>query len=330
MELTAENGAPKPFVLLTDTARLETRMAPVFDPVTHSAIRTALARENYRDDTLRLVDHDLGAARWLVSTQNGLFALGETRAQLVAHGWFFGLTRRGSRVFMFENCARRDRHLPMGRLVACDVVDGALRNPVVIAKGLDAGCHQIAFIEDVLCVLDTANQCVLRFTDQGLPVEVKRPFPPVRSDDPEGDYLHINAIATLAEGIAVLAHNGKRRSTMASELIYLDRHWHETARTLLPEPGCHDIVRDADGLLWHCASMSGAIICSDGRRVPVAPERMTRGLLFDGEHILVGASVFGERSVRDFLPGSVIMLDRSFNRIADISVDGPPASIIAL
>lgn len=305
-------------------------MAAIFDPLAHAAIRTALARESYGNDTLRLVEPDLGGARWLVSTQNGLFALGETRAHLVAHGWFFGLTRRGSRIVMFENCARRDRHLPMGRLVAVDVLDGALRNPVVLAKGLDAGCHQIAFVEDKLCVLDTANQCVLRFTECGKPVDVQRPFPLTQAEDGEADYLHINAIAALAEGIAVLAHNGKRRPAMASELIILDRKWQETSRTLLSDPGCHDIVPDEDGSLWHCASMSGTIICSDGRRVPVAPERMTRGLLFDGEHILVGASVFGDRSVRDVLPGSVIMLGHDFRRIGEVPVGGPPATIIAL
>lgn len=305
-------------------------MDPIFDPVAHSAIRTALARESYRDDTLRLVEPELGGARWLVSTQNGLFALGETRVHLVAHGWFFGLTRRGSRVVLFENCARRDRHLPMGRLVALDVVDGALRNPVVLAKDLDAGCHQIAFVEDMLCVLDTANQCVLRFTEGGEPIDVQRPFPPAQTEDGGGDYLHINAIAALAGGIAVLAHNGKRRPTMASELIHLDHQWHETARTLLPDPGCHDIVPDENGALWHCASMSGAIICSDGRRVPVAPERMTRGLLFDGDRILVGASVFGDRSVRDALPGRVMMLGRDFRRIGEVPLGGPPATIIAL
>lgn len=305
-------------------------MDPIIDPVAHSAIRTALARESYHDDTLRLVEPELGGARWLVSTQNGLFALGETRAHLVAHGWFFGLSRHGTRVVLFENCARRDRHLPKGRLIALDVVDGALRNPVVLAKGLDAGCHQIAFVDDVLCVLDTANQCVLRFTKSGEPVDVQRPFPPAQAENGGEDYLHINAIAALAAGIVVLAHNGKRTPAMASELIMLDHQWRETARTLLPDPACHDIVPDDDGTLWYCASMTGAIICTDGRRVPVAPERMTRGLWFDGEHILVGASVFGDRSVRDVLPGSVIMLSRDFRRIGEVSVGGPPASIIAL
>ena len=309
---------------------LENRRAPIFDPLANAAIRTALARESYRNDTLRLAEPELGDARWLISTQNGLFALGETRSHLVAHGWFFGLTRRGSQIVLFENCARRDRHRPMGRLVAIDVVDGALRNPVILAKGLDAGCHQIAFADNMLCVLDTANQCVLRFTEMGEPVDVQRPFTPAKAEDNGDDYLHINAIAALAEGVAVLAHNGKRRPAMASELIMLGHQWQEAARTLLPDPGCHDIVPDEDGLLWHCASMSGEIICSDGRRVLVAPKRMTRGLLLDEKRILVGASVFGDRSVRAVLPGSVLILTRDFRRIGEVPVGGPPATIIAL
>jgi len=182
----------------------------------------------------------------------------------------------------------------------------------------------------MLCVLDTANQCVLRFTKCGKHLDVQRPFPAAQAENDGGDYLHINAIAALAEGVAVLAHNGKRRPAMASELIILDRKWQETARTLLPDPGCHDIVPDENGSLWHCAAMIGAFICSDARRVPVAPERMTRGLLFDREHILVGTSVFGDRSVRDVPPGSVIMLGRDFRRIGEVPVGGPPATIIAL
>lgn len=305
-------------------------MSHDFDQNAQSLVRTALARESYRDDVFRLVDGGLQDARWLVSTQNGLFAVGDQRAWLVAHGWFFGLCRRGNRVFLFENCARRDRHQPMGRLVAFDVDGGVAANPVVLAKGLDAGCHQIAFIDDLLCVLDTAGQAVLRFTGQGEHFDTKRPFAAALAADGGGDYMHINAITAMAGGIAILAHNGQRSPPRASELILLDRQWRETGRKTLPEAGCHDIVEDSDGMVWHCASMSGDIICSDGRRVTVTPDRMTRGLAFGQDRILVGASVFGPRSNRDVLPGSIIMLDRRFRRVAEVAVAGPPAVIIAL
>jgi hypothetical protein len=305
-------------------------MARIFDQDERSAVRMALARESYRDGTMRLVEPELACARWLVSTQNGLFAVSDNRALLVAHGWFFGLCRHGNRVFMFENCARRDRFRPMGRLIAVDLVDGILSNPVVLAQGLDASCHQIAMIDDLLCVLDTANQCVLRFTDRGQLVDVQRPFRPALADDTNGNYMHINAITALPDGIAILAHNEKRAPPRCSELIVLDWRWNETGREKLTDKGCHDIAHDADGLLWHCASMTGEIICSDGRRVQVTPDRMTRGLAFGDDCILVGASVFGPRSIRDVLPGSVIMLDRSFRPVAEVQLDGPPADIIAL
>ncbi len=305
-------------------------MAMTLDPDARSAIRTALARQSYRDGDVRLAEPDLKGARWLVSTQNGLFALGEHSAHLVAHGWFFGLCRRANRVFLFENCARRERWRPMGRLIAMDLVDGVLTAPVVLATGLDASCHQIAFIDDLLCVLDTANQCVLRFAEDGAAVDVQRPFPTVSASDSGGDYMHINAIAEVAGGIAIMAHNGKRVPSRPSELILLDRQWKETGRHALPEPGCHDIAADTDGTLWHCASESGDIIDANGRRIAVAPGRMTRGLVVAEDRILVGASVFGPRSERDLLPGSIIMLDRAFESVATIPLDGPPAVIIAL
>lgn len=301
-----------------------------FDLHAHSAIRTALARESYREDAFRLVAPDLGSARWLVSTQNGLFAVGDGHAHLVAHGWFFGLARRGDRVFLFENCARRNRAEPLGRLVALTIAGGFLSDPVVIAKGLDASCHQIAFVDELLCVLDTANQCVLRFTDSGKAVDVMRPVPPARAGDASGTYMHLNSIAALPDGIALLAHNGARTPSCGSELIMLDRDWREVGRTLLPEAGCHDIVRDADGSLWHCASMRGDIICADGRRFAVAPERMSRGLAIGEDRIAVGAATFGPRTERDVLPGSVIMLDRSMRPVGEVALNGPPAVIIAL
>lgn len=305
-------------------------MAEVFDRSTRFALRLALARQRYETDTLNLLEPEIGAARWLVSTQRGIFTVGEQRAELVLHGFFFGIVRRGARVYMFENCARRDRHLPLGRLAALDLVDGRLSNPVVLAKNLDANCHQMAFIDDQLCLVDTANQCVLRFTADGVPLDTKHPFPPARDGDGSGRYMHINAIAALPDGIGIMAHNGKRSPACGSELIRLDRDWREIGRETFPDVGCHDIATDPEGRLWHCASETGEIVCEDGRRVSVVPDRMTRGLLFGEDCILVGASVFGERSVRDTLPGSIIMLDRAFQRIGEIPVDGPPADIIAL
>lgn len=305
-------------------------MPTIFDDAARSAARAALARESYRDDHLRLTGAWLEGARWLVSTQYGLFAVSDSDACLVAHGWFFGLCRRGNRVFLFENCARNDRLVPLGRLASLDLVDGELTNPRILAKGLDARCHQIAFINDLLCLLDTANQCVLRFTEQGQPVDAQRPFAAAQIDDNSGEYMHINALAVVSGEIAIMAHNARRVPPRCSELILLDRHWIETRRLTLQNTGCHDIAQDPDGLLWHSASMTGEIFCSDGRRVQVTHDRMTRGLAFDDDGVIVGASVFGSRSVRDRLPGSVIMFDRSFRQVAEVQLGGPPADIIAL
>lgn len=305
-------------------------MAEVFDRSTRFALRLALSRKRYETDSLDLVESKIGAARWLVSTQRGLFTVSEERAELVLHGWFFGIVRRGARVYMFENCARRNRHLALGRLVALDLVEGSLTNPLVLAKNLDANCHQMTFIDDELCLLDTANQCVLRFTEDGSPLDTKHPFLLARDGDGSGHYMHINSIAALPDGIAIMAHNGKRSPVCGSELIRLDQEWREIGREPLPDVGCHDIATDPEGRLWHCASESGEIVCEDGRRVQVAPDRMTRGLLFGEDCVLIGASVFGERSVRDTLPGSIIIFDRAFRRIAEIPIGGPPADIIAL
>ena len=305
-------------------------MAETFELETRRAIRTALVRDSYHNDRIRIVDPDIQGFDWLVATHKGLFAVTLGHAKLVAHGWFFGLCRHGRDLYIFENCALRDRTLALGRLMKMTMAAGALSEPVVLAKGLDANCHQIEVIDGLLCVVDTANQAILRFTLEGSLLDIKTPFPVTPATDRSGDHLHINSIAQIGDRIAIMLHNGKAIPEKCSALAWLDADWNLQQRMPLDGRHCHDIVEDETGAVWHSASMTGELMSSDGRRVKIDSDRMTRGLAMSADSVIVGVSSFGPRKNRDTLCGAVVILDRAFNRLGEIELGGPPADIVAI
>jgi hypothetical protein len=244
-------------------------MAETFELETRRAIRTAMVRDSYVIDRVRIVDPDIQGFDWLVATHKGLFAVTLNNAKLIAHGWFFGICRHGQDVLLFENCALRDRTSALGRIIKMKMTAGALSEPVVLAKALDANCHQIKVIDGLICVIDTANQAILRFALDGTPVDIKTPFPLSPPTDRSGAHLHINAIAKIGERIAIMLHNGKALPTKCSELAWLDADWNLCERVPLDGHCCHDIVEDDTGVLWHSASMTGELMSSDGHRVKI-------------------------------------------------------------
>ena len=246
------------------------------------------------------------------------------------YGWFFGICRFEGYIYLFENCAQRDRTKALGRIIKLRLNDRKLSEPVVIAKGLDANCHQIKVIDELLCVVDTANQAVLRYDLNGCFVDAKRPFPVAPVADRSGAYLHINSIAQIGSRIAVLLHNGRAIPEKCSELAWLDSDWNVQERVTLDGHFCHDIIEDAQGIVWHSASKTGELMASDGRRLKVDHERMTRGLFVSRDYTLSGLSSFGPRERRDALAGAVIILDRNFAKLAEIILGGPPADIVAI
>jgi hypothetical protein len=293
------------------------------------SIRAALARDRYHRNEVRLADPDVSGYAWLVASHRGLFAVSPKGQKVVLHGWFFGICRSGAKFYMFENCGSRDPE-DLGRIISFELRNGRLEAPAVLATGLHNNCHQIRIIDERLCLLDTANQAIVRFECDGFPVDIRRPFPPAPADNCRGDYLHINSIAKIGDRIAIMLHNGKARPEKPSEIAWLDGDWQVEAREQLAGHCCHDIVEDESGTIWHCASMSGEIAGSDGTRVKVTDALMTRGLAIAQDSIIVGTSTFGPRHLRDGLNGGVVIFGRNFSRKREISLGAGPTDIVAL
>ena len=305
-------------------------MAKTFELDTRRAIRVAMALRSYETDSVRLVDTDIADYDWLVATHRGLYAANLNGAKRVIYGWFFGICRDGPDVYLFENCAMRDRTRALGRIIKMTISSGTLSEPVVLIKGLDANCHQIRIISGLLCIVDTANQSILRYTLSGQVVDVKTPFTVAPASDRSGAYLHINSIAKIGDRIAIMLHNGPALPEKCSELAWLDADWKLQERGPLDGHCCHDIIEDEAGIIWHSASNSGELTASDGRRVKIGSDRLTRGIALSANTMIVGISSFGARQNRDALPGAIVILDRALNRLAEIELKGPPADIVAI
>ena len=289
-----------------------------------------MALRSYETDTVRLVDTDIAGYDWLVATHRGLYAANLNGAKRVIYGWFFGICRDGQDVYLFENCAMRDRTRELGRIIKMTISSGTLSEPVILVKGLAANCHQIEIIDGLLSIVDTANQSILRYTLGGSLVDVKTPFPGAPATDRSGAYLHINSIAQIGNRIAIMLHNGPALPEKCSELAWLDADWNLCGRIPLKGHCCHDVIEDEAGILWHSASNTGELMASDGRRVKIDSGRMTRGIALSADAMIVGISSFGARQNRDALPGAIVILDRALNKLAEFELDGPPADIVAI
>lgn len=304
------------------------------DPIrkaSNSEIRWALARLAYDRGDVRIADPDLAGWDWLAGTHRGVFAVAGDGFKLVLRGWYFGLCRHDDRLYTFENCGHRDQGSNTGRVIRLDIVNDRLAAPRVLVTGLHNNCHQVAVIDGLLCVVDTANQAIRRFTLDGAIVDVQTPFPVAPLTDQSGAYLHINTIAKVGNRIGLVLHNGKALPLKNSEIAWLDENWAVIGREFLPGHSCHDIVEDEDGRLWHSLSRDGDIMRSDGTIIHITDDKMTRGIALKPETIAVGISTFGPRHLRGTLNGNVVVLNRNdFRRLHDIEMPAAPADIIAI
>jgi len=305
-------------------------MADLFSPETRRAVRLAQARADYAQARVRLAADDLAGCDWLVATHRGLFGVGQGTVVAIMHGWFFGLHVVDGQIFLFENCGHRDTTVDHGRIIRLDLVARRIVGAAVLAEGLHNNCHQLRLIDGVLCLVDTARQRVLRFAPDGAPIDRQQVVPPAPSSDTTGAYCHLNSIAKVAGRLVVMAHHGRALPERPSELLWLDDCWQIATRQVLPGRGCHDVVADTAGVLWHCDSLGGAVFAGDGRRVTLSDRLMTRGLALTATRIMVGLSSFGPRQLRDSLGGAVVLLDQDLRPIVRIALPSGPTDIAAL
>ena len=286
----------------------------------------ALARVAYAEGRFRLANADLAGFSHLVSTRNGLFAVNEEGYALVAHGLFFGITPRGDDIFLFEACDLPRAGANFGRLVQLTRKGAQLVATEIRAEALDNGCHQIDFIGDRLCVLDTYRQEALLFDEDFGSFERLSPLGEASSGEWANGYAHMNAVLEVGDSVLLLLHNGGAQSGKNSEIAVFDSDWVEKDRWPLAGQGCHDLAVLDDGTVLSCGSMAGELIGTEGFRMKIG-DAMTRGLSVGADSIVVGSSVFSTREGRHLTSGTVTFLDRDYATRAVVALPGAPTAI---
>lgn len=298
----------------------------------------ALARLAYAEDKVRVANLDISECIALVCCGFGVYGItpeGEPRR--ILYGRFHGIQHQDDHILIFEVCDRPRNRARHGRILRLKLFNDRLGEPEIVVRGLDNQAHQLAMFDGMIHLVDTANQLIERFTPDGEPIDAIAPFPFVHGDLAAGDYHHINSIARMDNGnsgrIGVMLHNGKLKTAEGlprpSEVAWFTPDWTLIERQSLPGHGCHDIIADERGVIWHCGSMAGELINSLGEHHRVT-DLMTRGLAFTANRVIVGASVFGERSKRDYFNGKLYLLDRDLRLERELDLPSAPMDLIAL
>ena len=292
-------------------------------------VKIALAYAAYEMAALRIVERDLRGYTHLVASRQGLYAVDERRCVLVAHGFFFGITRRDDELFVFECCDLPRMVTRRGRIARLTLHDGLIEETCILAQGLDNGCHQIDFIDGRLHVLDTYNQALLRFAPGEQTFERLHPMPGRPADgwqklDPA--YHHVNSLLAVGDRRLLLLHNGAQHTRRHSRIALFDAAWRPLAQWKLNGLGCHGLALLEDGTVLTCGSMEGTLVSQNGLSIPVS-DSMTRGLAVDAESIVVGSSQLAEREGRLRNSGTVTFMDRAYKIRTVLDVPGAPTEI---
>lgn len=263
-----------------------------------------------------------------VATRRGIFVINKRQWLKVCSGTFFGLTVYNNYIYAFESCDLPDADVntTRGRLIRLTLDNTTIVNAEVLLKGLSNGCHQIDFVGENICILDTYKQRVLVVAPTFDSYTVKYPLPPVKAYDWAGGYAHLNSFIALDDSIYLLAHGGANATRRPSELIVTDLDWNVKYKEVLPGVGCHNVVVLEDGTILICDSLGGGI-STHTRFIRKIDNMMTRGLSVDQDEVVVGVSQFVDRRRRSAAFGRVIFLDRNYNEIARLDLPFAPADI---
>ncbi len=301
----------------------------MLDEADQERISLALARQAYARRDVRLAQPDLGDMPLLVASRQGLFAADRDHVRLIVHGLFFGLTLRDDLIYAFESCDRPYERTNLGRIIRLRRRGGRIVERDVFVDGLDNGCHQIDFVGDQLCVLDTYNQRILAFAEDGTAVAIPQPLVAAEHGAWDRGYHHVNSILSVGERTLLMLHNGVGLSDRTSQILVLDRDWRALGSWNLPHGGCHDLACLPDGTLLACGSPAGELIALDGRARRISA-MMTRGLAVSDRDIVVGASEFSARRGRTRAKGALCFLGPDWQVTHELDLIAAPTCLMWL
>lgn len=275
-----------------------------------------------------LQHRDLTDYSHVLTSREGLYAIGRGGFAKISEGQFFGMTVHDNAIYCFEALGPIPSLWPhYGRIVRYNIVEKKIVSVGVVAKGLPNGCHQIDFIGRDLFVCDTYNTRLLRFDPKFNTCTVYSPLGDIRFQDFASGYPHMNSLVGYHGVIYLMLHKCSQRTGHKSKLA----RWNPERgifgeEVILAGKSCHNVVFLEHGEFIVCDSDNGAL--SDGRRTIVRIGQMfTRGLSVDNDMIVVGSSLFSRRDARRKIGGEVCFLDRQYRELTRFSVPAAATDI---
>jgi hypothetical protein len=255
----------------------------------------------------------------LVSTSHSLLqvdpASGRVHPVHRGLGLYFGIASDGDRYYV---AARRrlvsselSQHDESGRILVFD--RSMYLQDIVAAPFPLRDMHEILWHEGSLWITCSFDDMVAIWTPA---VDRWDVWHPLGSDpDDPFDKNHLNSLAMIDGAMCVIAHNRG-----PSELLRYDI----PTRTLLSrEPfgnQAHNIRTLRDGALMTASSGEGTLISTNGWKLDVGG--FTRGILLGERENYVGVSEIAERSERDFTTGRIVVYDKDWKHLREISLPG--------
>jgi len=282
----------------------------------------ARAEAQIADAGLLDVEHPVHAADFdmeavapvLLGTGTGLYRVADGRVTQLLRGWVFGITRSEGHWIVFQSTGR------FGRILRLSLAPDGVHEVVTLVSGLWSSIHQIDVVDGRILVADPRANRIVVFDLEGRFRSQSVPFGPLAAGRSSANYAHLNSVVAYGDTVHVIAHNYTQHSGRRSERLLLDRRTLEL-RERVPDIGssAHNFVA-ADGLELTCDSGDGSLL-NRGEAI-FSPGTFTRGVAYDGSHILVGGSSYGTRAERMSSDGFLYVLSAELAHIGTAELRG--------
>lgn len=193
-----------------------------------------------------------------MSSRDGFFIFDENSAhvQKILDGHYFGITRKGNRVYLFGFLEGTTHGSELtGCIWSFHLVKGKIFNFKKELDGLDKGCHQMAIFEDHMYIPETYQQRLIKVRidddDDLVPdsIEYIHLWPRAKiyhryEDNREDEhYLHINAITVQDDRFFFMCPRlvGRAKETSTIQ-VWNPRDWSMIDEYDIGGWYCHDLV----------------------------------------------------------------------------------------
>jgi len=243
--------------------------------------------------------------RGLLLLENGILY------QIVNAKGVYGITFKNERWYFFHKTKYH------GRICSVNLKTMDFK---VHLYGLSIGIHQIDFVDDILFVVDTYKNRILKFSniDNRLnsywrtDVEKFYPNGKLKKGRDSSNYNHFNSILYKDDFFYLMAHNETYKTKRKSEIYKLDKKFNVVSSEVINASNAHNICFD-DKYMYFCDSIGKALSAQkdSGENKRVDLEGFTRGVAINRSTIVCGSSKFEiERAKRNESTSTIYFLDK--------------------